>query len=221
MPSWLSTPAMRASRARSTASASSSLNGRRLDGIFLDRPQVGILDGEGRPVGHDAQRARRRVIEPDLARPLHIEAPRGALVGGIDLLEAALQIGDVVEIGVDALDGLGLRLADQRRRGLRRLDGGLPAGALVDGGRGDLIVRSRRAGRPGLIAKRGPELILRLGQALRRGDRPSAMAGPLDRRWSPPSWAAAGPIESHKAMGNAKDSPAALRLVINPPPLTG
>ena len=104
---------------------------RRLDGIFLDGPQVGILDGEGLPVGHDAQRARRRVVEPDLARPLHIEAPRGALVGGIDLLEVALQVGDAVEIGVDALDGLGLRLADQRRGGLRRLDGGIPARALV------------------------------------------------------------------------------------------
>ena len=54
---------------------------RRLDGIFLDRLQVGIFDGEESAVGDDAKPARRRVVEPDLAGPLHVEASRGVLVG--------------------------------------------------------------------------------------------------------------------------------------------
>ena len=37
----------------------------------------------------------------------------------------------------------------------------------------------------------------------------------------PLSWAAAVPRERHRAIGNAKNRTAALRLVINPPPLTG
>ena len=36
--------------------------------------------------------AGRRIVESDLAGPLHIEAAGGALVGRVDLLEAALQM---------------------------------------------------------------------------------------------------------------------------------
>jgi hypothetical protein len=87
---------------------------------------------------------------------LHIEAPRGALIVGIDLLEAALEIGDVVEIGIDALNGLGLLLADQGRCGLSRFDRGLPTGAFVQPRRLDLIDRQRCSGSPRIVAKRWP-----------------------------------------------------------------
>src|SRR5215472_12555071 len=62
------------------------------DGVLLDRLQIGVLDGKGVPVGHDAKRARRGVIESDLARPLHVEPAACVLVAGVDLIEASLQI---------------------------------------------------------------------------------------------------------------------------------
>src|SRR5215471_20339866 len=89
------------------------------------------------PVGHDAQRARRLIVESKLARTLHVEAALGVLVVRVDLLEIALQIGKAVEIGVDALYGGVLLLADQGRWAMRRFHGSVPpstfvAGALID-----------------------------------------------------------------------------------------
>ncbi len=138
-PSWLSTPTMRASRPRSTESVKQQAEGRRLDGIFLHGLQIGIFDGERMPVGHDAQRARRRVVESDLTRPLHVEAAGRTLIVGVDLLEAALQIGDAVEIGIDAIYRLRPALRRSEAWRWHRLNRGLPAGALVRIGRFDLL----------------------------------------------------------------------------------
>ena len=74
------------------------------------RPE--ILDGKKMTVGNDAELAWGRIIESELARPLHVETARSVLVVGVDLFEFPLQIGDAVEIGIDALHGRGLLLAD-------------------------------------------------------------------------------------------------------------
>src|SRR4029078_5263105 len=134
------------------------------DRVLFDRLQVGILDGKEVPVGHDAERARRGIVESDLARPLHIEPAGGVLIVGVDLIEASLQVGDVIEIGVDALDGLVLRFADERRRRLRSFHRGFPACALVGGGRRYLGGRRRRAGR--FLGGRRQDGVLRFGQAV-------------------------------------------------------
>ena len=85
------------------------------------------------PIGDDAQCAWRFVIESDLAGPLHVEPALGVLVVGVDLLEIALQIGDAVEIGIDALHGGILLLADQRRRPMRGFHCSVPARTFVSG----------------------------------------------------------------------------------------
>lgn len=53
------------------------------------------------------------------------------LIVGVDLLEIALQIGDAVEIGIDALDRGVLLLADQGRRRRCCFHRGIPAGPLI------------------------------------------------------------------------------------------
>src|SRR3974390_3932347 len=89
-------------------------------------------------VRDDAECTRRLVIESELAGPLYIEAALGMLVVGVDLLEIALQIGDGVEIGVDALHGGLLLLANRRRRAPRGFHSGVPASTLIAGIRVEL-----------------------------------------------------------------------------------
>ena len=67
------------------------------------------------PIGHDAERTRWRIVESELAWPLHVEASRLLLAARVHLLETPLQVGDAVEIGIDALHRLSLLLADERR----------------------------------------------------------------------------------------------------------